>query len=80
MKHPSDADTEEQKSVPIVKKTEHEQKAEEARKQKFKQDFVKLIGQIKNGCSKDICANSYCMKNPISKYPINEINNQQFNN
>jgi len=40
-------------------------KREEERKQKFREKLIRLIGQIKSGCKKDICASKFCKKNPV---------------
>lgn len=39
------------------------------RKKQVQQCAVKLFRQIKTGCKKDICFNTYCRRNPYCKYP-----------
>jgi len=37
-------------------------------KEKLKRDLMRLVQQIKKGCSKPICFKSNCKKNIFSKY------------
>ena len=45
------------------------------RAQKMKAVFSKFLGQMKTGCSKEICFNTYCKKNIFAKQ--NSFDNDQ---
>jgi len=51
------------------------QKSEEVAKQKFKENFMKLFKQIKEGCKKPICFKHDCRKNLLSKLRKNGSDN-----